>query len=38
MLYICVVNKTLWASLEDTTADTDRPENHLLCSLTVLDF
>ena len=28
---------TLWASLRNDTADTDRPENHQRNTLTVLD-
>jgi len=32
-----VQTHTLWASLRNDTADTDRPENHQRNTLTVLD-
>jgi len=36
---ICAIahSQLLWASLNDTTADTDRHENHHQFGLTVLD-
>jgi hypothetical protein len=32
------IRQTLWASLKNDTADTDRLENHRSCSFTVRDY